>query len=97
MRTSEESTTCNGKSITASTYSKIDAESSRPGFRASLILACVAILVTTPIFYFYRNGEKIRKKSKFAARIQKERDEEEAYMNEKKGGGAEARVEQVEP
>lgn len=42
---------------------------------ASTILAVIAIFVCSPIFYFYRNGEKIRLKSKFAAQIEKARRE----------------------
>lgn len=42
---------------------------------ASTILAVVALLVTVPVFYFYKNGERLRKKSKFAARIERERGE----------------------
>lgn len=40
---------------------------------ASTILAVIALLVTVPVFYFYKNGERLRRKSKFAARIERER------------------------
>ena len=43
---------------------------------ASTILAILSILVTTPIFYFYRNGPAIRKRSKFAAEIAEAREKE---------------------
>ncbi|KAJ5641722.1 hypothetical protein N7490_005722 [Penicillium lividum] len=33
---------------------------------ASTILACISILVTTPIYFFYRNGPAIRERSPFA-------------------------------
>lgn len=33
---------------------------------ASTILACVSLLVTVPIYYFYRNGAAIRERSPFA-------------------------------
>lgn len=39
-----------------------------------------------PLLSFYAHGEEIRKKSKFAAKIQAERDAEEEEMNEKKKG-----------
>ncbi|ORX40311.1 MFS multidrug transporter [Kockovaella imperatae] len=44
---------------------------------AGTILAVFSLFVTTPIFYFYKNGEKIRMNSKFASRIAKEREEED--------------------
>lgn len=43
---------------------------------ASTILAIIALFVTTPVFYFYKHGEEIRKRSKFAAQIAKERERE---------------------
>ncbi|TPX17824.1 uncharacterized protein E0L32_002925 [Thyridium curvatum] len=42
---------------------------------ASTILAIIAVLVTTPVFYFYKHGPEIRKRSKFAAEIEKARKE----------------------
>lgn len=42
---------------------------------ASTILAVIAVLVTTPVFYFYKHGPEIRKRSKFAAEIEKARKE----------------------
>lgn len=60
---------------------------------ASLLLALVAIFVTSPIIYFYLNGERIRKASKFASRIQEQRDAE--AEEEKKGGGS-ARVQEAQ-
>jgi hypothetical protein len=42
---------------------------SHPLSWASTILGVIAIFVTVPIFYFYRNGEKIRLNSKFASQI----------------------------
>jgi hypothetical protein len=42
---------------------------SHPLSWASTILGVIAIFVTVPIFYFYRNGGKIRLNSKFASQI----------------------------
>lgn len=42
---------------------------------ASTILGILAIFVTTPIFYFYKNGPAIRMKSKFAKEIAEAREE----------------------
>ena len=42
---------------------------------ASTILAIIALLVTTPVFYFYKHGAEIRKRSKFASEIAKAREE----------------------
>lgn len=39
----------------------------------SVILAGVALLLCPPLYYFYRNGPKIRAKSKFASEIEEER------------------------
>ncbi|KAJ5619464.1 hypothetical protein N7510_003448 [Penicillium lagena] len=36
---------------------------------ASTILACVAVLVTAPIYLFYRNGPAIRERSPFAKQM----------------------------
>lgn len=44
---------------------------------ASTILAIIAIFVTTPIFYFYKHGPEIRKRSKFAKQIAEEREREQ--------------------
>jgi hypothetical protein len=38
----------------------------RPSEYASTILAYLALVVTIPIYVFYKNGPKIRAKSKFA-------------------------------
>jgi len=40
---------------------------------ASTILAIISIFVTAPVFYFYKNGKKIREKSKFAKEIEESR------------------------
>ncbi|KAJ5937543.1 hypothetical protein N7454_003885 [Penicillium verhagenii] len=37
-----------------------------PYANATTILACVSVVVTVPIYYFYRNGPAIREKSPFA-------------------------------
>lgn len=36
---------------------------------ASTILACVSVLVTVPIYYFYRHGPAIRERSPFAKKM----------------------------
>jgi hypothetical protein len=41
----------------------------RPLEYASTILACIAIVVTLPIYIFYKKGPQIREKSKFAQSI----------------------------
>lgn len=43
---------------------------------ASTILAIISVFVTAPVFYFYSHGEELRKKSKFASQIAREREEE---------------------
>ncbi|ROV90003.1 hypothetical protein VPNG_10002 [Cytospora leucostoma] len=56
---------------------------------ASTILAVIALLVTAPVFYFYSHGEQLRKRSKFASRIERER--REAKENRlRRAGGKEA-------
>lgn len=62
----------------------------RPLEYASTILACIAVVVTLPIYLFYRKGPQIRAKSPFAQSVN------ESWMNsrEKRKGsldvGAEA-------
>ena len=41
---------------------------------ASTILAILALIITCPIYYFYRNGERIRMNSKFAQQVAKDRE-----------------------
>lgn len=36
---------------------------------ASTILACVSVLVTAPIYFFYRKGPEIRERSPFAKKM----------------------------
>lgn len=36
---------------------------------ASTILACISVLVTTPIYFFYRKGPVIRERSPFAKKV----------------------------
>lgn len=36
---------------------------------ASTILACISVLVTAPIYLFYRNGPAIRERSPFAKKM----------------------------
>ncbi|KAI9928685.1 hypothetical protein MW887_001902 [Aspergillus wentii] len=40
---------------------------------ASTILACVSVVVTVPIYFFYKHGPAIRARSPFAKRIEEER------------------------
>lgn len=42
---------------------------------ASTILAVIALFGTTPVFYFYKHSEEMRKRSTFAAQMAKEREE----------------------
>lgn len=46
----------------------------RPLEYASTILACLAILVTIPIYFVYWKGPEIRAKSKFAESLDKSRE-----------------------
>ncbi|KAJ5556105.1 hypothetical protein N7494_000020 [Penicillium frequentans] len=55
---------------------------------AATILACVSILVTAPIYYFYRNGPKIRERSPFAKQmmeVNRQRRLSQAARGEKAG------------
>jgi len=55
---------------------------------ASTILACVSILVTAPIYYFYRNGPQIRERSPFAKQmmeVNRQRRLSQAARGEKSG------------
>lgn len=54
---------------------------------ASTILAVIALFVTMPVFYFYRHGERLRKKSKFASRIERERREAREHREHRSGQG----------
>jgi len=53
---------------------------------ASTILAVIALFVTAPVFYFYKHGPEIRKRSKFASEIAKARKEGRGGRP-KNGGG----------
>ena len=46
----------------------------RPLEYASTILACLAFLVTIPIYIVYKKGPEIRAKSKFAQSLDKSRE-----------------------
>lgn len=39
---------------------------------ASTILACISLLVTLPIYFFYRKGPAIRERSPFAKKVMEE-------------------------
>lgn len=47
----------------------------RPVQYASTLLACLAVLVTIPIYVVYWKGPEIRAKSKFAQSLDKSREE----------------------
>ncbi|KAJ5765408.1 hypothetical protein N7520_004967 [Penicillium odoratum] len=51
---------------------------------ASTILACISILVTTPIYFFYRNGPAIRERSPFA-KIMMEKNRKRRLSQAKRG------------
>ena len=46
----------------------------RPLEYASTILACIAFVVTIPIYIFYKKGPEIRAKSKFAQSLDETRE-----------------------
>ena len=58
----------------------------RPLEYASTILACIAVVVTLPIYVFYKKGPAIREKSKFAQSI----DEGRAKIKAKRTGSVHA-------
>lgn len=69
---------------------------------ASTILACISVLVTTPIYFFYRKGPAIRERSPFAKKVMEETKQRRllrtAGGTEKQGpeyGGSAAHVETV--
>jgi hypothetical protein len=45
----------------------------RPLEYATTILACIAVVVTVPIYVFYRKGPEIRKRSRFAMSLDAKR------------------------
>lgn len=54
---------------------------------ASTILACVAIVVTIPIYVFYHNGPAIRARSPFAQKVMQEMKERRAHVPKQEEGG----------
>lgn len=64
---------------------------------ASTILACVSLLVTIPIYFFYRKGPAIRAKSPFARKVMEETRQRKVLREagEKRGSGAGGGVEGV--
>lgn len=64
---------------------------------ASTILACVSILVTAPIYYFYRNGPAIRERSPFAKEMteQSKKRRLSRVANDEKQRGQDHQVENV--
>ncbi|KAJ5125748.1 hypothetical protein N7448_005062 [Penicillium atrosanguineum] len=65
---------------------------------ASTILACVSILVTAPIYYFYRNGPAIRERSPFAKKMMEHTKKRRLsrVANEEKKGGQEHHIEDAQ-
>lgn len=58
---------------------------------ASTILASISILVTAPIYFFYRNGPAIRERSPFAKQMMeqnRQRRQSQAGRGEKDGEGS---------
>ncbi|KAJ5963144.1 hypothetical protein N7481_013449 [Penicillium waksmanii] len=64
---------------------------------ASTILACVSILVTVPIYYFYRNGPAIRERSPFAKEMMEltKKRQLSRVANDEKQRGQDHQVENV--
>lgn len=61
----------------------------RPIEYASTILACIAVLVTIPIYIVYWKGPEIRKRSKFAESLEKNWEQ----SKEKRGRSSLANIE----
>jgi hypothetical protein len=62
----------------------------RPLEYATTILACISVVVTLPIYVFYRKGPEIREKSKFAQSIDATRAKSHAKRRESVKPGKEA-------
>jgi hypothetical protein len=54
----------------------------RPLEYATTILACISVVVTVPIYVFYKKGPQIREKSKFAQSIDQVRTKSHAKRRE---------------
>lgn len=54
----------------------------RPLEYATTILACIAVVVTLPIYVFYKKGPQIREKSKFAQSLDQGRAKRDAKRRE---------------
>ena len=50
----------------------------RPLVYPSVILSCIAVAVTAPIYVFYRKGPQIRERSKFAQSLDENRQKSQA-------------------
>jgi hypothetical protein len=59
----------------------------RPLEYATTILACISVVVTIPIYIFYKKGPQIRAKSKFALSIDEGRAKSKAKRKESMAGG----------
>jgi hypothetical protein len=46
----------------------------RPLEYATTILACISVVVTIPIYFFYKKGPEIRRRSKFAESLEENRE-----------------------
>lgn len=64
----------------------------RPLEYATTILACIAVLVTLPIYVFYRKGSQIREKSKSAQSFDQGRSKRDAKRRESMVGNIRDRV-----
>lgn len=53
---------------------------------ASTILACVSLLVTAPIYFFYRKGPEIRQRSPFAQEMMEKNRERRMSQAQASGG-----------
>lgn len=54
---------------------------------ASTILACVSLLVTIPIYFFYRKGPEIRARSPFARKVMEETRQRKLLREASQGQG----------
>jgi len=60
----------------------------RPLEYATTILACLAVVVTLPIYVFYKKGPVIRERSKFAQSLDENRQKSKARRGESVSGEA---------
>lgn len=70
---------------------------SRPLENASTVLACIAFVVTTPIYFFYRKGPAIRERSKFASQIMEDTKRKREEREAKEAGTAATPARNADP